>query len=286
MHSVTFWNVRKGVAGTDPIVQLAMQIVNEEKFSGLDGEAIICLAEPGNIDPSDLLKSLKVADVTRPWWVHRSSSDRFIVFGTVKRASIRDGSEAGGGAAFIVTRMDGSQPIVYQLFFVHLASPLGAGNAASNSIRTAAGLRSAIEKHEAQEANGDTLVIGDFNMRPYDEGMVVPLGLHAAPCMHAASKSRTIDGEKYPYFYNPMWELLGNWSTSRQPGTFYWVNKTDATKWHLIDQVIVRPAFAQKLSSGKPYIHTKAGSIELLSKRGAIQKDISDHLPITISLSI
>ncbi len=286
MHSVTFWNIRKGAGGPDPVVQLAMQVANDTTLSGENGEAIICLAEPGSIDTSALLDSLHSEDPKRNWWVHRPSSDRFVLLGTINRASIRDGSEAGGGAAFIVTRMNEHQPLAYQLFFVHLASPLGAGNATSHSIQTAAGLRIAIEKHEAQEASGDSLVIGDFNMRPYDEGMVIPLGLHAAPCKHAASKPRIIDGVTHSYFYNPMWELLGNWSKSKQPGTFYWPNKTDSVRWHLIDQVIIRPAFAKKLTTGIPHIHTKVGSISLLSEKGVIRKQISDHLPLTISLSI
>ena len=51
-----------------------------------------------------------------------------------------------------------------------------------------------------------TILVGDFNMNPFETGMVAARGLHGVMSRHIAQRgSRTVQGRSYPFFYNPMW---------------------------------------------------------------------------------
>jgi hypothetical protein len=66
-----------------------------------------------------------------------------------------------------------------------------------------------------------TLVIGDLNMNPFESGVAGSEGFHGVMTRRlAARKTRTVYGEERPFFYNPMWSLLGDESPG-PPGTYY-----------------------------------------------------------------
>ena len=74
---------------------------------------------------------------------------------------------------------------------------------------------------ESDVGHSRTIVCGDFNMNPFEQGMV------AARCFHALLSqdlTRTIHKlgrrAKYPCFYNPMWACFGD-RPKRPPGTYY-----------------------------------------------------------------
>jgi hypothetical protein len=74
-----------------------------------------------------------------------------------------------------------------------------------------------------------TVVCGDFNMNPFELGMVARRSLHA---LMSRNLARTIHrlGRRAPYpcFYNPMWSHLGDWP-DRVPGSYYFSNSVSAT---------------------------------------------------------
>ncbi|UQO39933.1 hypothetical protein [Burkholderia cepacia] len=284
MLSISFWNVGEAAQGSNPIVDLASSIAADATLSGPTGDCLICLAEPGGLDGTLLANDLVVKD-GRPWWAKTALSGRFIVIGTVPPSSLKDHSEEGGAYPWTVVRDINGKLISVEICFVHLSSPHGDWKPSDFQLMTASLLRKAIEAHENTAVNGTTLVIGDFNMRPYDSGMINPIGMHAAPCVASTAKPRKINGQTYSYFYNPMWELQGNWSATRQPGTFYKRNASEAMRWHIIDQVLTRPCAAQLLN-GPPRIFTKAGATDLVTVKGVINKSVSDHLPVATSLNI
>lgn len=287
MLAIAFWNVRKGLGPNieDAIVDLAVAIATDATLSGTSGELLLGIGEPGNLDETALLKRLNSAKPNLTWWCHKSLGERFLCFGTVSGVSFT--SEVAGCLPCGFARMQSGGGLKsYGLWFVHLASPHGAWDIEEHNRDVAHSLRMAIEKGETDSSNCNTIAIGDFNMTPHDVAMVSPGGLFAASCSHVAKGiSRKINNVNRSYFYNPMWTLLGSWSPTRQPGSYYKVINTRATKWHLIDQVIVRPSLIDQITAGTPIILSMAGKYALTTKKGCI-KSFSDHLPVAISLNI
>ncbi len=71
-----------------------------------------------------------------------------------------------------------------------------------------------IEEAESRVGHDRTLVIGDFNMNPFETGVVSADGFHGVMDRNIASKgSRKVQGKERKYFYNPMWRLMGDDST-------------------------------------------------------------------------
>ena len=70
-----------------------------------------------------------------------------------------------------------------------------------------------IKQAEKQVGHQRTIVIGDFNMNPYEKGMVNASGFNAAMSRSIAmNRKRVLQGLHYPFFYNPMWSLMGDLS--------------------------------------------------------------------------
>lgn len=62
-----------------------------------------------------------------------------------------------------------------------------------------------IEEAESRLEHDRTLVIGDFNMNPFETGMVSADGFHAVMDRNIADKvSRKVQRKDCKYFYNPM----------------------------------------------------------------------------------
>lgn len=284
MLSIGFWNIADALAGLDPVVGWAVSVANDPSLSGQSGECLLGLAETGGLHPLALLAALKSVD-SRPWWVTKPNLSRFIILGTVPENHVQFHPEVSSSLPCTVYRTGSKGVSQTEVCYVHLASPIGDWDPKAFVVQTAMELRLAVEDHESKVSNGRTVLIGDFNMLPYDSGMVSPTGLHASPCQYATAKTRKMRKQAVQYFYNPMWELMGNWSPTRQPGTFYKRNLTDSIRWHMIDQVLVRPAIAQLLN-GSPRVLTIAGKNSLVSRNGVIVKKISDHLPVVVSLLI
>ncbi|MEY4926487.1 MAG: hypothetical protein RI894_923, partial [Bacteroidota bacterium] len=84
-------------------------------------------------------------------------------------------------------------------------------------------LKTFIDLVEKKETHQNTLVVGDFNMNPFDKAMVGSMGLNAVMEKRTASdKKRTVDGDEYHFFYNPMWAFLGDLGKGIVSGTHYY----------------------------------------------------------------
>jgi len=293
MLSIGFWNAKEGLSGYGPLVYFAQEAAANGASSPPVSDVLLCIAEPGTLTASGLLHALQMVDPNRPWWTNTATSGRFILAGTIAPATVQFRPEAGGAWPCLITKAVNGTLTNFLLWFVHLLSPHGSSNAVVHTVQTGERLRAAVEATELAEAIPRSILIGDFNMRPYDAGMVTPTALNAAPCKHSASQPRTVAGVQYQHFYNPCWELLGNWKPNgpsgstlgRQPGTFYRNDRTDAVRWWLIDQVLIRPSITHWMHGRPPRILTRVGPYELLTSRGVINRDISDHLPILALVS-
>jgi hypothetical protein len=56
-----------------------------------------------------------------------------------------------------------------------------------------------------------TVLVGDLNMNPFETGLVTASGFNATMDRKIAEKQkRTVNARSFPFFYNPMWGLLGD----------------------------------------------------------------------------
>jgi hypothetical protein len=145
-----------------------------------------------------------------------------------------------------------------------------------------------IDSVEVKSGHQRTVICGDFNMNPFDHGMVQCTGLHAVMDKKVASKrSRSIEGRNYDFFYNPMWGFLGDNGKGDVCGTMYYSpSKPINYHWHLYDQVLLRPDLVNDFVDDKLDIITQIGTTNLLTKSDIVDKKYSDHLPIVFRLEI
>ena len=123
-------------------------------------------------------------------------------------------------------------------------------------------------------------------MNPFEAGVVGAAGLNATMVRNQARKElRVVQGNKYRFFYNPMWRYFGD-GQAAPPGTYYYDNHEHVTYyWNLFDQVLVRPDLISNLDAGDLEIVQRIGAISLLDHEGIPNQLIgSDHLPLLFSL--
>lgn len=161
-------------------------------------------------------------------------------------------------------------------------------------------LREDVLKIESITKHSNTILIGDFNMNPFEAGMVASMGLNAHPVLNVIEDpnkrgyERKVNGNKYHFFYNPMWNFLGDFKIPY--GTFYHSDSQAVTyHWHILDQILVRPQLSQylnKLDGDFVKIinqikHNEIEQFKLTGKSGIPRKkEFADHLPIVLKLNL
>jgi len=170
------------------------------------------------------------------------------------------------------------------LVAVHLRSKLHQSDesqkfACATLVRT-------IEEKEKQVGHRRTVLVGDFNMNPFESGMVGAEGLHSVMSRQVSSRgSRKIRGREYPFFYNPMWSHLGD-ARSQTAGTYFHDNSQHVNYfWNTFDQVLLRPELAARFDPNRIRIVTAAGKRSLVRPNGRPDNtSSSDHLPLVFEL--
>jgi hypothetical protein len=147
-------------------------------------------------------------------------------------------------------------------------------------------IASDIRATEDREGHRRTVLVGDLNMNPFEDGLVEAVGLHGVSTKAlAAQKSREIQGREYPFFYNPMWGTLGDHSPG-PPGTYYHRRSEHRVYfWNAFDQVLIRPEMLDHFQSSSLKILDEFGGISLSRPSGVPNAtENSDHYPIVFSL--
>jgi hypothetical protein len=175
-------------------------------------------------------------------------------------------------------RTEGAPPLL--LVAAHLPSKLH--SSAESQHEDALALAQLVRSAERACGHRRTVLFGDLNMDPFEPGIVGARSLHGVMDRSLAREEhRTVGNERYDYFYNPMWSLLGDRS-SGPPGT-YFVRRSEAVAyfWHSFDQVLFRPDLLDDLPLDPVRIVTRAGEHALLTPRGRPNATgYSDHLPL------
>ena len=169
---------------------------------------------------------------------------------------------------------------------VHLPSELNRSDASHDfECREAADV---VRECEVRIGHRRTIVVGDFNMDPFDSVMVAASGFHAIMDRRIVqSGSRKVAGKERPFFYNPMWNLLGDASRG-PPGTFHRARGEHVTYfWHMLDQILLRQELLSVFNVDDLQILVDDGQSQFLKPPGIPDASrASDHLPILFKLDL
>ena len=166
---------------------------------------------------------------------------------------------------------------------VHLASPTNMELDDRNS--EAKIIADSVRKQEAERSHSRTILIGDFNLNPFDRGVSEASGFHGVMTKDQAIEgSRTVQFRPYPFFYNPMWGHLGD-RTPGAAGTIYYRESAQLSyDWNTFDQVLLRPEVLALAEEEVAVLH-RCGDQSFLDDKGRPDRQVgSDHLPLLVTL--
>ncbi len=168
---------------------------------------------------------------------------------------------------------------------VHLPSKLHRDS--SEQLLFATQVARDIRRVESEQACNRTVLCGDFNMNPFEPGMVAARGFHSVMSRDIADRrSRTISRQQFDFFYNPMWSQFGDRSAG-PPGTYYSSRAGEIEYfWNTFDQVLVRSSLSSSFSSRIEVI-VAIGDRTLLNSNGRPDRKVgSDHLPLAFTITL
>lgn len=144
-----------------------------------------------------------------------------------------------------------------------------------------------IEQYEDAIGIERTVVIGDFNMNPFDNGMVSADSFNAVMCPEIAKKKyRIVLFDKKKFYYNPMWSLMGD-SNYIAKGTYFYGKSPKSYYWYTYDQVIIRPDLIANFNMKELKIVHSINDQNLLTEKGIPNsKQFSDHLPLKFEINM
>ena len=204
---------------------------------------------------------------------------RLIIFTTFSISKIKHKREADRYTIKELT-LPGKLPLLIGL--VHLPSKLHSEDI--DQLHSAIFFRQEIELAETEAKHNNTLIFGDFNMNPFDDGMMSAAAMNSLPCLVTAKKeSRIKEGRSHSFFYNPSWNILGDFLGP--PGTYFHSSPGYLSHyWNTLDQVILRPSIAARFIKQSLAVKTMAGQDSLINAAG--RPTVSDHLPLYFELDL
>ena len=275
---IAFWNINKKEL-SDLIVDFALE-------NDLD---IICIAEAEEklSTISNFLLKINLKSSSNKYVQISSIKDKVIILTRYTNNIFEDKSSLYKSNRLVAQRIKIPTIFEINLIAIHFHSK---NNWTDISLAMeCATAANAIATVERNTKNTNTILIGDFNMNPFESGMVAANGLHAIPDLEYAIKNikgREIDDTYYSFFYNPMWNFFGDYI---EPiGTYYYRASGNVSyEWHIFDQVLLRPSFKNHLDKDSVKIITKIGSESLVnSLKRPDSSQYSDHLPIILDLKL
>lgn len=144
-------------------------------------------------------------------------------------------------------------------------------------------LSTEIQFIKEQQGVNKILLLGDFNMNPYDRGMTLAAGLNAMMTKECVKQGvRRHLNNDYDFYYNPMWSLFGD-LTDGPAGTAYDTSNQGPYGWNMLDQVVIHHSIVHLFEGVN--ILTSAGEHLLMDGNGRPDsKKASDHFPILLTL--
>ena len=269
MLTFLFWNINR-----KPLSDAIATIAERESVD------VVILAEC-TIDAGDLLKRLNQREAVFHFVAIRSAPIVILTkFPGHFLAPVADGPR------FAIHRL--SLPLRQEILVGSLHFPSKLHWSGESQAMECAVVHDAISDVEHRVGHSRTVLVGDFNMNPFEAGMVGARGLHGVMSRTIAGRDkRIVQGKSYPFFYNPMWGHLSEWP-DRPIGSYYFDSAQHINYfWNTFDQVLVRPALMDKLRSDQVRILDKIGDLTLADKDGHPDRaNGSDHFPLLFKLDL
>jgi len=134
------------------------------------------------------------------------------------------------------------------------------------------------------------IIVGDFNMNPFDAGMVEPHGFYSLNFHEIVKNKKIFQHSPEQMFYNPCWTLLGDNDKTKFkiPGTYYYVSSpSKKLYWHLFDQIVLSEKMIKNFShSDLEIIENPLMINEMIKSKPKKNTIYSDHLPIKFTLNL
>jgi exonuclease III len=180
----------------------------------------------------------------------------------------------------------GERLTFYRVEFTSLNCVIGAlhlisKNHAGETFQLTESLRHIQSINQMESDNGqNTIMIGDFNMNPFDAGMVVPQAFNSVCSPDIAGKmTRTVQQKKYGYFFNPSWKVFGG-DEQGVYGSYYFSSPGGdrSFHWNNFDQALIRPQLLTEYDCDFQLLHP---FVEFDITR---KNKYSDHYPFMLEL--
>lgn len=235
---------------------------------------VLILAEAGTVP-----QKVQLSAPDSSLWLQRSTvDDKVVLLERANRVEVQrlGASTSGRMSLFSVEGWN------LRLAAVHLADPRNNPQDVRDieAVDHAKWLRGQSETQENQRL----IVLGDFNLAPYDKGLVSAYGFHAVPTAHLArTESRTVGRLARPFLYNPMWSGLGDRSPGL-PGSFggRFLNPNDPG-WNAPDQFLISPDLIDHIDWELSGWRTAKGESEA-SPDHTPARDGGDHYPLLVRI--
>ncbi len=266
MPKFLFWNLNRS-----DVPELICQLAHDERVD------LFILAECGS-KPWNLMEALNAErpQYQFPW----SNCDHLLFFTRFDSHGLTALFENN---RISISRLELPGRPSLTLAAVHMPSKMAFSD--ESQVFESIELARKIEEVEAREGHQRTILLGDLNMNPFEAGMVGARGgLHAVMSRRVAARdTRVVQQEKCRFFYNPMWNHLGDRTDAG--GTFYYENAEPVCYfWNMFDQVLLRPGLLKGFAPEQVRILTEVGGMPLLAGGRPDSKVASDHLPVMVEL--
>lgn len=127
------------------------------------------------------------------------------------------------------------------------------------------------------------IVIGDFNVNPFDKAMIDFDGFSATNSIMSRRKLTHL-GNLRELYYNPTWQL---YSSNEFPGTKYFRRPSgssyDVLEHHFLDQVVISVKLRDEISKETIKVIDKSSKY-IFNKKGSNDINESDHLPLSYQI--
>lgn len=125
----------------------------------------------------------------------------------------------------------------------------------------------------------DIIIIGDFNISPFEKAMIDFDGFSASNSKNLRTHATHL-GSKKELYYNPTWVLFGK---KYFPGTLYYRRPSrssfDILEHHILDQVLISYSLNKKITSENLEV-LESTSNKTFFDYSSNSVYLSDHLPI------
>lgn len=129
------------------------------------------------------------------------------------------------------------------------------------------------------------LIIGDFNVNPYESPMIDYDGFRAINSPNGRKVINHLTKSKTSY-YNPTWQLYAH---NKFPGTKFFPRPSsssyDVLEFHFLDQVVISHKLLESISEEKIKVIERTSNFVLFDEGKNLIR-VSDHLPLSYKIKM